>query len=201
MASVRVQRGGNLVIAPDETARLLQQLLLYLLMPLWMLTGFADWLCHRVQRIEHSAGLKESVLHLLMIAELGIGISAALLLQVNAAVLALLVACAIAHELTMWLDLAYAASKRRIAVVEQWVHGLQQALPWIGLAMLMVIHRDQALALVGRGSVAADWSWRVKQPSLPAPVLIGIFAAAAIVVLIPFAQEAVRCIRQRAESR
>jgi hypothetical protein len=189
------------VTAPDETARLLQQLLLYALLPLWMLTGFADWLCHRVQRIERSAGLKESALHLLMIAELGVGISAALLLEVNAAVLVLLVLCAIAHELTMWLDLAYAASKRRIAVVEQWVHGLQQTLPWIGLAMLMVIHRDQVLALVGRGSVAADWSVRMKQPPLPAPMLIGLFAAAAIVVLVPFVQEALRGIRQRRQPR
>jgi len=66
---------------------------------------------------------------------------------------------------------------------------------------LMVIHRDQVLALVGRGSVAADWSVRMKQPPLPAPMLIGLFAAAAIVVLVPFVQEALRGIRQRRQPR
>jgi hypothetical protein len=181
--------------APDATAQLLQHLLLFVLLPLWMLAGFADWWCHRVQRIERSAGVKESVLHLLMLAELGAGIAAALLLEINAAVLALLVACAVAHELTTWLDLAWAASRRRIPIVEQWVHGLQQSLPWIGLVALMVIHREQALALVGLGGGAADWSLQPKQPPLPAPLLLGLFAAAALVVVLPFAQEFVRCIR------
>lgn len=181
--------------APDATAQLLQHLLLVVLLPLWMLAGFADWLCHRVQRIEHSAGVKESALHLLMLAELGVGMAAALLLEINAAVLALLVACALAHELTTWVDLDYAASRRRIPIVEQWVHGLQQSLPWIGLVALMVIHREQSLALFGLGDSAADWSWQPKQLPLPAPLLLGVFSAAAVVVVLPFAQEFLRCIR------
>jgi hypothetical protein len=183
------------VIAPDPTARLLQDLLLYVLLPLWMLAGFADWLCHRVQRIEHSAGVKESLLHLLMLAELGLGISAALLLEVDAAVLVLLIACAVTHELTMWADLAYAAAKRSIPAAEQWVHGLQQSLPWIGLVALMVVHREQALALVGLGAAQPDWSWRWKQPPLPASVLVAIFSAAVAGVVVPFLLELRRCLK------
>lgn len=183
--------------APDATAQLLQDLLLFVLLPLWMLAGFADWLCHRVQRIEQTAGVKESLLHLLMLAELGLGISAALLLEVDAAVLVLLVACALAHELTMWADLAYAASRRPISVVEQWVHGLQQSMPWIGLAALMVVHREQALALVGLGAGEPDWSWRLKQPALPASLLVGIFSAASVLVVLPFVLELRRSIKAR----
>ena len=183
--------------APDATALIVQQLLLYLLLPVWLVAGFGDWLCHRLQRIEHTTGLKESLLHLAMLAELGVGIAAVLLLEVDAAVLALLVACCVAHELTTWWDLAYASSVRRIPVAEQWVHSVQLVLPWTGLISLMVIHRDQALAMVGLGHAPADWSLRWKQPPLPASHLVALAAAATLIELIPFAQECRRCLRQR----
>ena len=181
--------------APDATAWLLQQLLLYLLLPLWLLAGFGDWLCHRVQRIERSSGLKESLLHLLMLVELGIGVCAALLLQVNAAVLALLLACCVAHELTTWWDLAYAASTRRIPIAEQWVHGLQQALPWVGFAMLVTVHRDQALAAIGLGAVNADWSFRYKNPPLATGQVAAALGAGLVLVVVPLLQEFLRCLR------
>lgn len=183
--------------APDATALIVQQLLLYMLLPVWLLAGFGDWLCHRVQRIEHTTGLKESLLHLAMLAELGVGIVAVLLLEVDAAVLALLVVCCIAHELTTWWDLAYASSVRRIPVAEQWVHSVQLVLPWTGLISLMVIHRDQALAMIGFGLAQAHWALRWKQPPLPASHLVALAAAATLIVLIPFVQECRRCLRQR----
>lgn len=182
----------------DDTAAVLQWLLLAVLLPMWMLAGFADWLCHRVQRIEHTAGTPESLLHWLLLAELGTGIAAGLLLQPNAAVLALLAACCVAHEITTWCDLAYAASRRRIPPMEQWVHGVQMALPWVGLATLLVIQRDQALALVGHGGVAADWGLRWKQPPVPPAVLLAVLAGVLMFVLLPFAEELIRCRRARA---
>jgi len=188
----------------DATAVLLQKLLLYGVLPMWMLAGFGDWLCHRVQRIEHTAGLKESALHWAMLVELGIGIGAALLLEINAAVLALLVALAIAHELTTWWDLSYAASRRRIAVAEQWVHGIQLALPWVALVLLIVIHRDQALAAAGLGGAQADWHLHRKELALPAATLAAIALATALLVLLPFAEEFRRCrlaARERSAAR
>jgi hypothetical protein len=181
--------------ATDATATLLQWLLLHAVLPLWMLAGFGDWLCHRAQRIEHTTGVKESLMHLALIAEMGLGVAAALLLEVNAAVLVLLVACCVAHELTTWWDLAYASSVRRIPVPEQWVHSVQLAVPWVGLFTVMVIHRDQALAIVGLGDATADWRWRWKEPPLPAPTLFAAFAGAAIVIVVPFLQECWRCIK------
>ena len=188
----------------DATAELLQRLLLYAVLPLWMLAGFGDWLCHRVQHIENSAGVKESALHWLMLAELSVGITAALLLQIDAAVLTLLLAAAVAHELTTWRDLSYAASHRRIAVPEQWVHGLQFSLPWVALVLLAVIHRDQALAAVGLGPAQADWRLRWKEPALPAGMLAALALAAVLLVLLPFAEEFRRCrlaARERSAAR
>jgi len=60
-----------------ETVRVILQ---YFIMPVWISAGVADWLCHRSSRIENTTGAKESVLHLLMLVELGIPVCAALFL-------------------------------------------------------------------------------------------------------------------------
>jgi hypothetical protein len=182
----------------DPTAALLRDTLLYLLMPLWLLGGFADWCCHRVQHIEHSAGLKEALLHWLMLAEIGVALLAAALLEVNAGVLAFMLAACAAHEATTWWDLRYASSRRVIPVAEQWVHSLQLVLPWAGWVALVLLHWPQALAAVGLGSSAPDWQWRLKSPALPVPYLLTVAAAGVLLVALPFAEEAWRCWRARA---
>jgi len=48
------------------------QVLLYFLVPLWLVAGVADWFCHCASHIESTTGVKESLLHLLMFAEVGI---------------------------------------------------------------------------------------------------------------------------------
>ncbi|WP_157268545.1 diguanylate cyclase [Azohydromonas aeria] len=181
----------------DTTAVLLQQLLLYGLLPLWLLAGFADWLCHRVQGMEHDAGTQESVLHWLMLAEMGPALAAALLLEVTAAVLALLFVLCLAHELTTWWDLRFAESRRRIPWFEQWVHALQLSLPWAGLAGLALIHHGQAAALLGVAGTP-DWGWRAKAVPLPPAYVWGVAAAGVLLVALPFAEELLRCRRAEA---
>lgn len=177
----------------DATSRVLEQCLLWGLLPLWMLAGLADWACHRAERIEASAGLKESTLHLLMIGELGVGVLALLWLEVTAAVLVLLLAACVAHELTMWWDLRYASLKRIIPIVEQWVHGVQMALPWAGFVTLAIVHREQALAVLGLNERMPDWSLRWREPPLPAEVKAAVLVGAALLVVLPFLQEWQRC--------
>jgi hypothetical protein len=184
----------------DATAQLLQKLLLYAFLPVWVVAGFGDWLMHRWQRIEHTAGWRESALHLLMVAEMGIAATAVLLLEVTAAVFVLLLIAALLHEFTVWTDLNYAAARRRIPVPEQWVHSIQIVLPWAGLAILAVIHRGQAAAVIGLGGATADWSFRMKEPPLPVTEVAIAVAAALLLVVVPFVLELVRCLRSaRAE--
>ena len=182
---------------PDLTAAIVQSLLMYVLLPTWLLAGLGDWLCHRVQRIEETTGLKESLMHLLLLAEMGIGVCAVLLLEIDAAVMVLLIVCCVAHEVTTWWDLSYAMTLRRIPVVEQWVHSLQMVLPWTGLISLMVLHHEQTLALIGWGAQAPDWQWHWKQPPLPVEFIAGAFIGSILLVWLPFAQEAWRCLRVR----
>jgi hypothetical protein len=51
---------------------------LYVVMPLWVFVGAADWLCYRASHIESTSGPKESAIHLVMLGEAG----AALLLGI-----------------------------------------------------------------------------------------------------------------------
>ncbi len=179
----------------DPLAALLERALLAVLLPLWLVAGSADWACHRQQRIEHNAGARESLLHLAMLAELAAGLWAALLLELNAGALALVLAACIAHELTLWVDLAWAESRRSIPWFEQWVHGWQQALPWVGAAALLLLHRGQALAMLGLGSAVADWRLHWRAEPLPPAYLAGFLLAALLLVAGPFVSEFVRCWR------
>ncbi|MGC4079799.1 MAG: diguanylate cyclase [Rubrivivax sp.] len=181
----------------DDTRTLLQLALLGVLAPVWILAGAADWLCHRVQRIEASAGLRESALHLAMLAELGVAVLVALLAEASAAALALMLAACVAHELTTWADLAYAEARRGIPWYEQLVHGLQQVLPWAAFAGIVLLNADQALAALGRGHEAADWSLRWKAEPLPGGYLAAFFGASLLLVLAPFAAEFRRCWHTR----
>lgn len=39
----------------------------YFVIPLWLTAGLTDWWCHRRTDIEHTTGLKETGIHLLML--------------------------------------------------------------------------------------------------------------------------------------
>lgn len=175
----------------------LQSVLLYGLVPVWLCAGLADWWLHRRQRIEATAGWPESALHVAMVAELGIAVTLALLLEINALVLVLMLTACIAHEFTLWADLRYAAARRPIPVPEQWVHGWQTALPWVGLALLALMHSDQALAIVGLGDATADWTLRPKDVPLPFHQVAGVMIAAAVMIVLPFTEELLRALRLR----
>src|SRR5690242_11253546 len=65
------------VPAPD-TNTLVRRFIMYFIVPLWHAAGLADWLCHRRTAIEKTTGLKESLIHLLMLGEMGVPVLACL---------------------------------------------------------------------------------------------------------------------------
>src|SRR4051812_31888353 len=64
--------------------------LMYVLLPLWFVPGVLDWMWHRRTDIEHTSGTKESLIHSLMMTEVGLPILMGLFLEVNSLVLALM---------------------------------------------------------------------------------------------------------------
>lgn len=168
-------------------------LLIFLVFPLWVAAGTADWACHRATRIEATGGLKENLFHWLLFAQGGVAVLAMALLQVNAAVLLIVAAAFVAHELTVWFELRYAVPRREVRPVEQMVHSVQEMMPLASLLLLAVLAWDDLRALTGPG--AADIALRWKAQPLPPMLLL---AGAAMVLLfnvLPLAQETAACRR------
>ncbi|MGK6311173.1 diguanylate cyclase [Variovorax sp. DT-64] len=171
-------------------------LLMFGVLPLWLAAGALDWALHRNSSIETTSGTRESVLHLLMLAELGLPVLAVLWLEVDAAVLALCAAGFVLHELTVYTDLKWSVARRNISPLEQMVHSAQEMLPLVGLALLAVAHWDEVLALVGVGTSPAAYALKPKAVPLPAPYVAAAMAGSAVVALL-YVEELIRCLRAR----
>ncbi|KQY86859.1 hypothetical protein [Pelomonas sp. Root1444] len=184
----------------NDSAAIVQGLLAFVWAPLLVLAGVLDWACHRRLRIEHTSGLRESLLHLLMLALLGTAILGGLFLAPTAGLFALVLAALLLHEAAYATDLQVALASRRIPALEQWVHGFQHLLPWAGLAGLLALAPGQTLALIGQSSEAPDWALRLKSPLPPWPYTIALLAAALLFNGLPFLAEAWRSARAAARS-
>ncbi|KAA0180602.1 diguanylate cyclase [Cupriavidus cauae] len=174
-------------------------ILMYGLVPLWLVAGLGDWACHRRERIERNAGTYESALHLLMLAEVGVPVLLALFFEVNALVLAIMIVAVVVHAATAWWDVHYTYGRRVIGPTEQHMHGLLEVLPLSAVALVAVAHWPQALALFGLGDRAPDFSLTPKQPPLPGWYLAAVLAATALCGVLPFVEEFYRCRRWRRE--
>lgn len=178
----------------QEPARFI---LLYVVIPAWLAAGVADWSCHRRAGLEHTTGVKEALLHLLMVAQMGLGVLVAVFLEINSAVLLLLVALLIAHALTSHWDLHYATGKREVSAMEQSVHAYLEGLPLAALALLVVSHWPQFTAIFGTSDSAPDWRWAWKADMLPTSTIAVLLAASAIFGFAPYAEELYRSLKAR----
>ena len=163
----------------------LWHLLVAVVLPLWVLSGVADWACHRWQRIERTAGLGESLLHVAMLGQLGAAVVMAVLFEPSPVVLWTLFGLAVAHELTMAADIAFADHRRHIAALEQWVHCVQHGAPWVALALWTLSHWHVPVAP----------GFHVR--GVPWPEAWAVVAAAGAVLGLLFVEEAVRAWRER----
>jgi hypothetical protein len=172
-----------------------QIVLMYFVLPLWLAAGFADWLCHRASNIATTSGAKESLIHLLMFAEMGIPITAAIVLEINALVIAVMIVAFLLHEATALWDVSYATEKRMVTPIEQHVHSFLEILPLMGLVLVVVLHWGQFLALFGLGTEAARFDITLKQPPLPWGYVLSVLAAALLFELLPYIEELIRGLR------
>lgn len=163
-------------------------LLVYIVLPLWVLAGFADYVCHRKSHIEQASGIKESLLHWAMVLEVGIPLILAVFFRINALLLALMVICFIAHEITGYLDLKLAMATRKVTIFEHQVHSVLEILPFTAIILVAALHWPQAQALFGLGTEAADFSLGPKQPPRWGEI-IPPASAFLVLVLIPYLEE------------
>jgi hypothetical protein len=180
----------------DPTEVATRRYMMYVILPLWVVPGVLDYAWHRRTKIEDTAGVEESVLHLMMMAEGGVAVVSGLMLEINAGVIALMLASFLAHEATAIWDVNYAYKYREIPPGEQHVHGSLEMMPFCALSFAICLHWDQALALLGYGPSRPDFRLRPKQPPLPASYLTKLVAAASASGLL-YVEELWRCWRAR----
>ena len=170
-------------------------ILLYFILPLWLLAGCADWLCHRASHIERTTGAKESLLHLLMFSELGLPLLAAIFLQINAGIIAIMIIAFFMHEATALWDVSYAVTAREVTPLEQHVHSFLEMIPLMAILFVVSRHWDQFLALFGFGAEDARFGLAWKDPALPATYVFSIMTVIFLFELIPYIEEFFRGLR------
>jgi len=174
---------------------LLVGLVRYGLFPLWVIAGFGDYCCHRLTRIERTSGRVESSLHVVQYLQIVAGVALVVLLEVTSLVLVAVIALALLHLATGYVDIAYTTGRREISPLEQHVHSYMEMLPAVATALLVVLYWS-AFAAIFNGD-SADWTIARRQQPLPtgglAAVAIG-FGLAGLAI----AEEYVRCARHRA---
>ena len=179
------------------SANISQTILLYLVMPLWLAAGIADWFCHRAASIERTTGPKESLIHLLMFVEVGVPLLACLFLEINAAVIALALVAFFIHEVTALWDVGYSVTGREVTPIEQQVHSFLEMIPLMGIVTICGMHWEQFGALFGQGPQAASFSLHWKSATLPMPYIATILSAIFFLELLPYLEELMRGLRVR----
>lgn len=178
-----------------------QFILMYLVFPLWVAAGLADWVCHRRTGIAQTSGLNENLLHLLMFAQIGLAMLAVALLEINAAVLLLVAGVFLLHQLTVYWDLNYSTMLRDVGPFEQMVHSFLELLPLLSLALLAVMEWPQAQALVWQGDAMADWTLRSKDQPWPQAYLLAGLVGVVVFNALPLLQETWSCARGPKKAR
>ncbi|MCA0025132.1 MULTISPECIES: diguanylate cyclase [unclassified Mesorhizobium] len=173
-------------------------ILMYFLLPIWLAAGFADWLCHRASHIESTTGAKESLIHLLMFAEVGIPLLAAMFLDVNAPIILIMIVTFFVHEATAMWDVSYATTARTVTPIEQHVHSFLEMIPLMGLVSVISLHWGQFLALFGAGTETARFELVWKSQQLPVTYIACVMAVILIFELLPYLEELVRGLRANA---
>ena len=186
-----VEEGSDTMIRMPEQARFI---LMYVVFPLWVAAGLADWVCHRRTGIALTSGLKENLLHLLMYLEIGVGMLAVALLEIDAAVLLLVFAVFVVHQLTVYWDLHYSTLLRDVGPFEQMVHSFLELLPLFSLGLLAMLAWPQAQAIVHVGDDVADWSLRAKQQPLPPTYVLAALVSSLVFNALPLLQETLSCL-------
>jgi hypothetical protein len=152
---------------------------------------------HRRTRIEDTSGTKESLIHALMMTEVGIPIALTLRYEVNPLLLAVQLGGAAVHEATALWDVRTAVrSEREVEPIEQHIHSFLESLPFAALTSLMCLHSDQVKSLVHGGhSDPGAWRFVPRRRPMSRGYLAGIAAGIGACVLLPYGEELLRCRR------
>jgi hypothetical protein len=178
--------------SPGDTA--MRRLTTCFVIPIWIGAGFLDYIWHRRTSIETTSGLKESLMHTLMMVEAGPAVLAGLFLEINAGVLAWMIALSSLHEATVLWDLTYTAPRRVIPAGEQVTHTFLESPPFLVTMAAIATHWEQFQALLGHGGERPRYEIRLQRPPISSQNIALIFAALTLFGALPHIDELRRCV-------
>lgn len=106
----------------------------YVFYLIWLTAGFTDFRLHRASDLAHTSGLRESRLHGVQLAVIGIGVLLWCAFTLTGVVMLILLAIAVLHACLGYADTRSAYGVRPIVPAEQHVHSILDLAPWIFLA-------------------------------------------------------------------
>jgi hypothetical protein len=189
---------------PSQTVNaqeVIKNYMLFFLLPMWVIPGILDYLCHRWSSIETTTGVKEACIHLLFCAQIGTTVIMGLWLEINSLVIVLMIVIWFFHELTTIWDVAYATTLRRVTTMEQHVHDYLVVVPLMAVSFVVCLKWNQFLAIFGAGPERADWTFALKKIPLPTGYLAFILVLFTFCTVIPYLEELWRCWRVAKERR
>jgi hypothetical protein len=165
---------------------------LFAVLPAWLGPGLLDWWCHRKTRIENPAngGIRESLIHSAMFAEAGVPLVVSAGFEMNPLVMSIMGASAIAHEMTAIADVHLALkSDRRVTQSEQHIHSFLEVMPFWVVPLMVLLHEPST----------SEWKLVRRRSALSAQDMAAVAAAIAVVGIVPYAEELLRCWRNRSK--
>ena len=181
----------------QDTVETTRYFVLYFAMPLWMLMGFADYLCHRATHIERTSGLKESLLHSLMLLEMGVPVVLCLYFDVTPLIVALMILFFFIHEATALWDIAVAQDQREIWLIETHIHSYLGVLPFMMGSFVICLNWNALLSLFGLSPNPLPFEFRLRDHQFPVSYHVLLNALLLVLLVIPYAEEGWRCYRAR----
>jgi len=182
---------------PQDFEDITRRFLMNVVLPVWLASGIADWLCHRGSHIETTTGPKESLMHLLMLTEAAIPVLCGMFLEITSPVLALAIVAALLHDATALWDVSYAVTKREVTPIEQHVHSFLEMVPMAAIAFISILHWPQLLALLGIGKNRPDWGIRPKRRPLPWGYTVTMLGMQIGLEWLPYLEELARTLKAR----
>jgi hypothetical protein len=182
-------------MADATTHDLVLLLILYVILPLWGVTGFVDWVCHRATDIENTSGLKEALIHVLMGVQVAIPIAVGILFEMNVLVFLMCLAALVAHEVVAHFDVKTTMHERVISIWEVHAHNYLSTIPFYLIALIGVRNPDTVIK-----TFTFDWAGEMVLLLRSEPVGGGAYLPwyvcfMGVICLLPYTEEVFRCWR------
>lgn len=180
---------------PKDESVAMRRMLLFAFLPAWLVPGILDWYYHRKTKIEENSSTRESLTHSAMFASVAMPLTFALLFEIDGFILTSAALAAALHEALTIYDVSYANGRRYTPPAEQHVHSFLEVMPMIGAVLLFSTHPRAAANLVKNPRSAIVPAFRRKRHPVPPAYLAAYYSAVMALIVIPYAEEFIRCLR------